>query len=535
MAVTETTTAVRAYGLPALGREEGTGGSGLGAEASSVGGWPLGQRITYSYDDGGRLTDAQYDSGDRYQYAYDAVGNRTVLTVTAQAVEVQETAYAYDDADRLTSVDGLDYAYDNRGNLTDDGVWTYTYNAAGRMVRAASITATMVYTYNGDGLLVAEAQDGVETRFSWDQALALPQVLATSDGERDLYGLGRIGVAQDGAWYYPQSDALGSVRQWTDPAGAVLGLQAYGPFGEALAPLGPPPAAWGYTGEWEDASELVYLRARWYDAAVGRFTQADMIAAHMAESQSLNPFTYANNAPLRYTDPSGHYVFEEDPYDRYFAAPQGEFPPMRWRGAPAATPTPWPTATATPTPFPTATAAATPSPTRCDRTSQYGYYEILLAKVLMCEQPGDEPWARRALAVAFAVVTRYDMEWDGDTDLETVLKKGWTYCYNKAKASPNPSTCNNTRWEDALNIARSAINKTAVNEWPGYYFEGDFELPGDFRWDALRRGQEAYPKKSYRVIPEYIPGVSPPGSYLIMTDIPYMWFYPTPTPTGAVP
>ncbi len=306
MAVTETTTAVRAYGLPALGRVEGTGGSGLGTGASSVGGWPQGQRITYSYDDADRLTDAQYDSADRYQYAYDPVGNRTALTVTAQSVETQITAYAYDDADRLTSVDGVPFTYDNRGNLTGDGAWTYTYNAAGRMVRAASITATMVYTYSGDGLLVAEARDGVETRLTWDQAIALPQVLATSEGEREVYGLQRIGVLQDEAWYYPQTDALGSVRQWTDALRAVAGLQAYGPYGEALVPLGSPLAAWGYTGEWADPAGLVYLRARWYNPGLGGFTQMDVDHGAPRDPGDLSRFAYVGASPLNATDPSGH-------------------------------------------------------------------------------------------------------------------------------------------------------------------------------------------------------------------------------------
>jgi len=66
----------------------------------------------------------------------------------------------------------------------------------------------------------------------WPSSLgpsALPQVLATSNGMRNLYGLERVGLVQAGAWYYPQDDAIGSVRQWTDAAGAVVGMQAYGP------------------------------------------------------------------------------------------------------------------------------------------------------------------------------------------------------------------------------------------------------------------------------------------------------------------
>ena len=61
------------------------------------------------------------------------------------------------------------------------------------------------------------------------RALAIPQILATSDGVKALYGLERLAVLEGGAWHYPQHDALGSVRQWTDAAAAVLAMQSYSP------------------------------------------------------------------------------------------------------------------------------------------------------------------------------------------------------------------------------------------------------------------------------------------------------------------
>jgi uncharacterized protein RhaS with RHS repeats len=52
------------------------------------------------------------------------------------------------------------YTYDQRGNLTHDSVTTYTYDGAGHMVRAQSVTLTLVYTYNTDGLRVAQDVSG---------------------------------------------------------------------------------------------------------------------------------------------------------------------------------------------------------------------------------------------------------------------------------------------------------------------------------------------------------------------------------------
>jgi len=80
--------------------------------------------------------------------------------------------YTYDAANRLTGVGGETFTWDNRGNLTHDGTFTYTYDAAGRLVGAQSITSTLVYTYNGDGVRVAQSVDGVESACNpWSPSL----------------------------------------------------------------------------------------------------------------------------------------------------------------------------------------------------------------------------------------------------------------------------------------------------------------------------------------------------------------------------
>ena len=50
---------------------------------------------------------------------------------------------------------------------------------------------------------------------------------------------------------------------------------------------------------------------------LGRFIQPDTIVPNPGDPQSLNRYSYAANNPVRYTDPSGHYEFEEDPNDPY--------------------------------------------------------------------------------------------------------------------------------------------------------------------------------------------------------------------------
>jgi RHS repeat-associated protein len=65
-------------------------------------------------------------------------------------------------------------------------------------------------------------------------------------------------------------------------------------------------AGLGYTGEWQAADVgLVYLRARWYQAETGRFTQVDPWEGDIWEPLSLNDYSYTRADPLNRVDPSG--------------------------------------------------------------------------------------------------------------------------------------------------------------------------------------------------------------------------------------
>jgi RHS repeat-associated protein len=72
------------------------------------------------------------------------------------------------------------------------------------------------------------------------------------------------------------TDGLGSVRQLSDAQGNIVQRYDYSPFGEVFAAEGQRPSALRYIGEQTDIDTgLVYLRARWYDPATGRFTTRD--------------------------------------------------------------------------------------------------------------------------------------------------------------------------------------------------------------------------------------------------------------------
>jgi hypothetical protein len=53
-----------------------------------------------------------------------------------------------------------------------------------------------------------------------------------------------------------------------------------------------------------------------YSSVLGRFLSADTIVPQPENPQSMSRYTYGLNNPVKYTDPTGHYIFEEAPGDR---------------------------------------------------------------------------------------------------------------------------------------------------------------------------------------------------------------------------
>ncbi|WP_246066801.1 RHS repeat-associated core domain-containing protein [Paenibacillus koleovorans] len=68
-----------------------------------------------------------------------------------------------------------------------------------------------------------------------------------------------------------------------------------------------------YSGEyWDNATSLQYLRARWYDPSIARFMGEDTHEGRISNPLSLNLYTYLENNPLIYKDPTGKYKDSDD-------------------------------------------------------------------------------------------------------------------------------------------------------------------------------------------------------------------------------
>ncbi len=260
--------------------------------------------ISYTYDNLYRLTEADYSSGQVFTYTYDAVGNRLADGGSGGA-----TAYAYDNANRLITINGtITYTWDANGNLIDNGQGvTYTYDATNRLLALnANIYA---YTYDGLGNRLQQIASGVPITYTNDIAGDLSQVLVetTDTGATTyLYGLERLAQQGPASTDYFLDDGLGSVRQLADASGDVTLEKAYDPYGHPLSTLGSGSTNYDFAGEYKDPSALIFLRARYYTSRRGRFIEADTWSGDYSAPISRNEYLYADGNPVVNVDPSGH-------------------------------------------------------------------------------------------------------------------------------------------------------------------------------------------------------------------------------------
>ncbi|MFH0971507.1 MAG: RHS repeat-associated core domain-containing protein [Candidatus Micrarchaeota archaeon] len=111
----------------------------------------------------------------------------------------------------------------------------------------------------------------------------------------------RPGVTQ----YYIQ-DHLGSTAGVVE-AGEVVQENQYYSFGEDRSAEKQGGNELKYTGKQQDAeSGLYFYGARYYDAGIGRFLQADPVSGGLKNPESLNRYAYVENNPIKFIDPDGY-------------------------------------------------------------------------------------------------------------------------------------------------------------------------------------------------------------------------------------
>ena len=112
---------------------------------------------------------------------------------------------------------------------------------------------------------------------------------------------------------YYRFNGHGDVVALANSSGAIIKRYKYDAFGVEENPGIFDTNVFRYCGEYYDVeTKTIYLRARYYDAETGRFTQQDgWRYAVPGFLLSLNLYTYCWNKPVSYIDPSGHWSWSK--------------------------------------------------------------------------------------------------------------------------------------------------------------------------------------------------------------------------------
>ena len=290
---------------------------------------PNGETITSTWDDLDQLTRLQSGEQVDLEMAYDLSGRITNVVGYAPLdpsghVETAIAALTYDAASQISSPG---YAHDARGRVTATPERTFAWDGASRPTNAAGAACS----YDGFNQLRTRAADGGTNRFFYNPAVAGAPLVAETDaatgaaqrfyvwtpGGRLLY---MIDAENANAVYFYHFDATGNTLALTDTDKAVVAAYAYDPYGRILAQTGTVTQPFTYSGAWGvrqdgDSGTLYQMRARWYDATIGRFLSPEPLWPLLEKPKALNPYQYAGGDPIRSVDPSGtdYISFEDQP------------------------------------------------------------------------------------------------------------------------------------------------------------------------------------------------------------------------------
>ena len=212
--------------------------------------------------------------------------------MTVSGKERYTVSYAYDANNRLLTerktrgllTDLTTYAYDANGNLLSktftggDGSLTgaaYTYNLFNQLSTAAENGLTAAYAYNAQGIRTCKATATSQTYFLLDGGNVVGEHIG-SKTVTYLRGANLISRSDGSKKTCYLFNAHGDVTELVSDSSTVTHKYDYDAFGVEKKPDPLDGNPFRYCGEYYDGeTKTYYLRARYYDPNIGRFTQRD--------------------------------------------------------------------------------------------------------------------------------------------------------------------------------------------------------------------------------------------------------------------
>jgi len=284
-------------------------------------------KVTYEYDNASRLIRIEDQKADgsiicSYSYELDKSGNIKAATVneplSGNYHQSKEVFYEYDKkTNRLLSDGSNTYLYDLNGNRSQkigSETSTYIWTAENMLSRIDTHSESIEYRYDGLNNRIARIYEGQETRYILDVSQELSQVLAESDSNNQIktyyvYGPGLISsISADGSVRYFHYNSRGDTIALSDENARITDKYAYDEFGRILSSEGSTSNPFKFVGKYGVISEndgLYFMRARYYDAHVGRFLSED---PQGFSGGDWNLYGYVKGNPLNSIDCSGEFI-----------------------------------------------------------------------------------------------------------------------------------------------------------------------------------------------------------------------------------
>ena len=281
--------------------------------------WNLQRTEGYGYDPSlDYLTSANYGDGlanATPSWTYDAAGNRA-------SDSTNTGTWTYDNLNRMTASPGTTYTNDILGNrlsklnTATSATTTYLWDSSNRLSAVNSGDSNPPsYVYRADGLRVSKLLASGVTQYRYDGQIGTEDVERNSVGT--ITSISRAVIDVRG---------VAAVSRTTN-SGTIVTYPLYDAHGNGVALLSKAGSTWSITDErtydaWggirtggtsvnkgrycaelghkqDDESGLIYMRARYYESASGRFVSQD----HWLKG--WNFYVYCSNCPISRQDFSG--------------------------------------------------------------------------------------------------------------------------------------------------------------------------------------------------------------------------------------
>lgn len=276
--------------------------------SDTVVGGPDAYWTSYTYDAvGNRKTETQHrtasgPTADTVRtYAEPATGKHNLPGVTQTGTGAGTETYSYDTAGNTQS-----RTFKQGTTVTLDQ--TLDWDTEGRLKTVTKGTDKTSYVYDTGGQrLIRRDSTGTTLYLPGGNELHMDKVgLVTGTRYYDANGK-TVAMRTGGKLTFLLSDHHGtSTTQVTGDAAQAVTRRKTTIFG---APRGTQPTDWqgdkGFVGGTMDTdTRLTHLGAREYDPVIGRFISVDPVL-DLADPQQAHGYTYSNNNPVTYSDPTG--------------------------------------------------------------------------------------------------------------------------------------------------------------------------------------------------------------------------------------